>query len=81
LRNIYALAMGSDAQGQPAPIVIPLEDDAAATFQEWREEHAKAEKRLVGGGMYLSNWGKLPGILLRLALILELLWRAPGKRL
>ena len=55
---------------RPRPFICPLEDDAAALFDQWRHEHAAVE---VSGAL-ASAFGKAPGHLLRLALVLEHLW-------
>jgi hypothetical protein len=52
------------------PFICPLADDAADSFHQWRREHSVAEV----SGMLASAYGKAPGQLLRLALILEHLW-------
>ena len=61
--------MGSDAQGLPAPILVPLENDAADLFQEWRVRNAAREQG--ASGMFLSYLGKLPGRALRYSLVLR----------
>ena len=67
--KLVALRPGSDEVGD-VPIVMRLTPDAADDFHEWRLDH---DKRSGGvSGMVLSAWGKMPGLLLRLALILEL---------
>lgn len=53
-----------------APAVLMLTPDAADEFQEWRSDHDRLSHRV--SGMVLSAWGKMPGLLLRLAMILEL---------
>ena len=55
---------------RPRPFICPLEDDAAALFDQWRHDHAAVE---VSGAL-ASAFGKAPGHLLRLALVLEHLW-------
>lgn len=57
---------------RPRPFICPLADDAAALFDEWRREHAAVE---VSGAM-ASAFGKAPGHLLRLALVVDHLWWA-----
>jgi hypothetical protein len=57
---------------QSRPFICPLADDAAELFDQWRREHAAVE---VSGAM-ASAFGKAPGHLLRLALVLEHLWWA-----
>ena len=54
-------------------ITVTLTDEAAETFQSWRLEHFEGEP---SSGMLASHYGKLPGIVLRLALVLEHLWWA-----
>ena len=56
----------------PRPFICPLEEDAAALFDHWRCEHAA-----IGvSGALASAYGKAPGHLLRLAVVLEHLWWA-----
>ena len=69
LRRVLDLQMGSDAQGLPAPILVPLENDAADLFQEWRVRNAAREQG--ASGMFLSYLGKLPGRALRYSLVLR----------
>lgn len=52
------------------PSVIPLSLEASDLFQDWREVHADAEP----AGTFAGWWGKCPGTVLRLALILQFLW-------
>jgi hypothetical protein len=52
--------------------VVSLADEATGSFQSWREQNAKAEVEL--SGHHLSHVGKLPGLVLRLSLILEYMW-------
>jgi hypothetical protein len=56
--------------GEKVTLPIPLSHKAADTFQEWRQDHHARN----GGvsGLLASAWGKMPGLVLRLALILEL---------
>jgi hypothetical protein len=71
LRWLAGLRMASDERGSPVPVTLRLDEAAAARFQSWREQHAISEGELAG--RLLSHWGKLPGIVLRLALVIELL--------
>jgi hypothetical protein len=64
--------MSVDEYGKQKPIVISLEDDAATEFQSWREENQRIESKYAG--RLLGHVGKYPGLVVRLALILELLW-------
>ena len=53
------------------PKVIMLSADAATTFQEWRDEHYRTTKDIVGRlGSFLGKGG---GYILRVALVLEYL--------
>jgi hypothetical protein len=74
LRRLQRLQMGMDEQLNPVPIVMRLEDAAVDLFQKWREENY--EEQLTAHRLFLNNLGKLGGITLRLALILELMWWA-----
>jgi hypothetical protein len=73
-RRLLHLRMGTDDNGNPSPVIIHLDNDAAELFQEWREDNATRETD--ASGLYLSHIGKLPGMVLRLALVLEFLWWA-----
>jgi hypothetical protein len=61
---------GSSTEESHTPFVLTLTPEAADEFEEWRLDH----HRRSGGvsGMLLSAFGKMPGLLLRLALTLEL---------
>jgi hypothetical protein len=69
MRKMHRLAMGSDANGKPEPISVRLEDRAADLLDKWRQEIADHEK--WASGRYLSHLGKMPGMVLRISLILE----------
>jgi hypothetical protein len=72
LRRLSALHLGADDLGAPQPRILRLTEDAADQFHSWREEHAIESRELTG--TVASAWGKAPGHLLRLALVLEHLW-------
>jgi hypothetical protein len=72
LRRLSALRLGIDDFGAPKPQILRLTDDAAEEFHKWREEHTLESHELTG--TLSSAWGKAPGHLLRLALVLEHLW-------
>ncbi|MDE2344700.1 MAG: DUF3987 domain-containing protein [Betaproteobacteria bacterium] len=55
----------------PEPKALPFTEPAAAALHEWRLEVAGMEESAAG--LMLSWLGKLPGMAVRLALILELL--------
>lgn len=64
------LPLGDD--DRPRPFLCPLTDSAAELFDDWRREHSGVQ---VSGAL-ASAYGKAPGHLLRLALVLEHLWWA-----
>ena len=77
LRRLRDLEMAQTDDEKPAPIVLPLTDEAVDIFQKWREANARDER--AANGLYLGHLGKLPGILLRIALVLEFLhWSTSG---
>jgi hypothetical protein len=55
----------------PEPKLMPFTGPAAAALHEWRIEVASMEE--AASGLMLSWLGKLPGLAVRIALILELL--------
>lgn len=68
---------GLSWEEEPEPRILPLTEIAAAALQEWREKVAEMENEAAG--LMLSWLGKLPGMAVRLALILELLaWSETG---
>ena len=52
------------------PLTLSLTTDASRAFEEWRVKHFKSHGAVAG--ILGSAWGKMPGLLLRLSLILEL---------
>ncbi len=72
LRRLRGLHPVPTETGEPRPFFVPLAEDAAALFQKWREEHHRED----ASGMLASAFGKSPGHVLRLALVLEFLWWA-----
>jgi hypothetical protein len=64
------LVPGDGDNNAMRPFLCPLADAAADLFDQWRQEHSVAET----AGTLASAYGKAPGHLLRLALILEHLW-------
>ncbi|HRF07461.1 MAG TPA: DUF3987 domain-containing protein [Xanthobacteraceae bacterium] len=58
--------------GEPVPIVLMLEHGADDEFNQWRIAHAEKE-RFVSTNL-ANALGKMPGLVLRLALVLESLW-------
>jgi len=85
LRHLRDLEMALTDDEKPTPVVLTLTDEAVDIFQKWREANAGDER--AANGLYLGHLGKLPGILLRIALVLELLnWstsvdRSPPERI
>jgi hypothetical protein len=69
-RRLRSLKMGQDENGGLCPVVVRLDDAAADAFDEWRQEHV----REPGTGKLASHFGKMPGHVLRLALVMEFLW-------
>jgi Protein of unknown function (DUF3987)/Bifunctional DNA primase/polymerase, N-terminal len=72
LRRLASLKMATDDLDNPQPRIVLLTEEAAALFQEWRQEHRVQSMGLSGA--IASAWGKAQGQLLRLALILQHLW-------
>jgi len=73
LKRLHGIEMGVGEDGQPVRVVVSLTDEAAETFQSWRLEHFEGQP---SSGMLASHYGKMPGVVLRLALVLEHLWWA-----
>jgi len=73
LKRLHGIEMGVGADGQPARVIAALTDEAAEKFQCWRDEHFENQP---SSGMFASHYGKLPGVVLRLALVIEFLWWA-----
>jgi hypothetical protein len=78
IRTVFHRLRGLEmvkTDGEAKPRVLPLAADAVEVFDAWRQDHAKTEADV--SGLALSAYGKMPGMLLRLALVLELLaWSA-----
>ena len=69
MRRLHKMRMGSDDEGNPKPIIVRIEDAAANLMDDWRQDNAEHQK--WASGLYLSHLGKMPGMVLRLSLILE----------
>lgn len=77
LRRLHALHFRAGAiTGDPLPVVLPIEHSAIAVFQAWREAHYEASRSATG--LMAGALGKMPGQVLRLALVLTLLMWAAG---
>lgn len=74
IRRLYSIKMTCNENGEPKPKTLLLDSDAADIFQLFRQGLAELEHAAYGP--LLSHVGKLPGITLRLALVLEMLWWA-----
>src|SRR5829696_128526 len=70
LAKLIELPLEPGEDGGSRPFLCPLADDAADTFDQWRKKHSEIE----ASGALASAFGKAPGHLLRLALVLEHLW-------
>lgn len=72
MRRLRSLQMVPDDDGQPGPLVLPMSDDAADLVDQWRQAHFESAE--AASGMVAGHFGKMPGLLLRLSLVLEHLW-------
>jgi hypothetical protein len=72
LRHLSSLEMGADRFGTPQPHALKLSEKAASMLEAWRGEHFARAQTLVGP--IASSYGKQPGQLIRLALVIEHLW-------
>src|SRR5262249_10770505 len=70
LRKLYDLPWGKGEDGGERPITIPLDVDAAEEFQSWYER-TQWNAKLAAGGRIAGAIGKLDGIALRIAMVLE----------
>lgn len=61
----------SSMDDEPTPLSIPLSSAAVEIFAQWRTDHYKASQATFG--LIASGYGKLPGIALRLSLVLAFL--------
>jgi hypothetical protein len=69
LRRLRRLSIPGDG----SYVAVPLTDDAAQRFQEWREtDYLRVQDR--SAGRFAGHVGKMPSFILRQALILEFLW-------
>jgi hypothetical protein len=82
LRRLRDLPMGKRdekvADSEPVPKVLPFAETAAETIQEWRVQVAAMEEGVEG--LFCSWLGKLPGMAVRLAVVLEHLWWCAEKQ-
>jgi hypothetical protein len=77
LRRLVSLPFTKDINGEDCAVTIPLDDEAADIFEAWRKINGTSAHD--GGPLFKSFLGKLPGMVLRLALVLELMeWAERG---
>jgi putative DNA primase/helicase len=72
LRRLRQLGMATTEHGTPTYVAVPFTEEAAAVLDGWRTENFKTVQE--ASGRYASHLGKYPGMLIRLALVLEFLW-------
>lgn len=75
-RGLLGLQPARDEDGVASPIVLMLSDAAAAIFEEWIRDNDTAIREAAG--LYKGFLGKLRGMVLRLALVVELIGWAAG---
>ncbi|MBT3787819.1 MAG: DUF3987 domain-containing protein [Alphaproteobacteria bacterium] len=69
LRRLLKLKMTVNDSGKSAPVIVTLDRKAVEHLNRWRSKNSGQQK--WASGLYLSHLGKMPGVTLRLALILE----------
>lgn len=75
-RRLDRIPPGYGPDGQPRPIMLSLSDQAADIFEEWVRESSEA--LVDAASLYKSFCGKLRGVVLRLALVTEMMAWAFG---
>lgn len=70
LAKLVALPFARDVAGLQFPLTIPLDEEAADMFETWRSSNGASTHD--GGPLFKSFVGKLPGMVLRIALVIEL---------
>jgi len=78
LDRLYSLNMSIGPDGVKEPIILMLDEGAASHFDDWRRSHCKNTSETTG--ILAGHFGKYPGLLLRVALVLELLWWASSSK-
>lgn len=71
-RRLHSLQMSECEKGNLKPVTLPFEDEAAGLLNEARQDLANEERR--SSGLYLSHLGKMPGLIVRISVVLEHLW-------
>lgn len=75
-RRLLSIEPQRDADDKPSPLVLMLSDDAATIFEEWiRDNDAVVQGT---SGLLMGFLGKLRGVVLRLALVAEMIAWAAG---
>jgi len=72
LRRILSIRLKEIEDGETNPTVLPLTPEAADLFEPWWKAFTDRAQALTG--KLASHYGKMPGVLLRTALVLEHLW-------
>ena len=72
LRKLANLSLLTDQEGNAKPAMVAFTEPAADFFSSWRGTHHAMAAGLTGA--QASAWGKNPGHIVRLALVIELLW-------
>jgi hypothetical protein len=73
-RRLRSLGFIEVEPGKPQPVTLPMENVAAEEFDAWRNHHYNDSQHVAG--LVASAYGKMPGLAVRLALVLEHLWWA-----
>jgi hypothetical protein len=73
-RRLRSLGLIEIEPGKPEPVALPVEAAAAQEFDAWRDHHFNDSQHVTG--LVASAFGKMPGLAVRLALVLEHLWWA-----
>lgn len=74
--QLHSVAVGTTLEGEPQWKSVPFAETAAAIFDKWRTEHYHESE--ATGGKLAGHYGKYPGVVVRLALVMEFLWWAAG---
>jgi hypothetical protein len=73
-RRLRSLGFIEVEPGKSQPVTLPIENAAAEEFDAWRNHHFNDSQHVAG--LVASAYGKMPGLAVRLALVLEHLWWA-----
>ncbi|TCP98292.1 uncharacterized protein DUF3987 [Sphingomonas sp. PP-F2F-A104-K0414] len=78
-RRLLGLQPARDEEGKASAVVLMLNDAAGAIFEEWIRDNDAVIREAAG--LYKGFLGKLRGMVLRLALVVELIgWAASDRR-